>query len=394
MRRSLLILASLGACLGACLVPTGGARAAEAPAHVQGIFLVTDYPTVTVAAGETSTLKLKLHNYGLPPQPVGLSISGLPQGWKAEFVGGSEPITAAMPDTNESVNLQLRVDVPAGATANNQTLVLHAEGQGGAKAELPLKVSLGSELPASLGLKAKQPSWRGTPKSSFEYQLTIRNDSAKDLVVGLAASAPPGFQASYTEAYGTQEISSIPVEAGQTKDVKVKVQPPATVSAGEYQVVARVSAEGASAETPLTMQISGQPKLRLSGKDGRLSGAAEAGSATPINLVVTNDGSAPAADIELSGSPPSDWKTEFEPKKIPALDAGASAPVQVLLTPSSKAVAGDYMTTFRASAKGDSSSADYRVTVTTSTLWGVVGIAIIAVALLIVVGAVARFGRR
>jgi uncharacterized membrane protein len=68
--------------------------------------------------------------------------------------------------------------------------------------------------------------------------------------------------------------------------------------------------------------------------------------------------------------------------------------VQALLTPSSKAVAGDYMVNVRASAKGDSSAADYRVTVTTSTLWGVAGIGIIAVALLVVVGAVARFGRR
>ena len=68
--------------------------------------------------------------------------------------------------------------------------------------------------------------------------------------------------------------------------------------------------------------------------------------------------------------------------------------MQALLTPSSKAVAGDYMTNFRASAKGDSSAADFRVTVSTSTLWGVVGIGIIAIALLIVVGAVARFGRR
>jgi uncharacterized membrane protein len=121
---------------------------------------------------------------------------------------------------------------------------------------------------------------------------------------------------------------------------------------------------------------------------------AEAGTGTPIDLVVTNDGTAPIEDVDLSASPPSDWKAEFQPKKLAALDAGASAPVQVLLTPSSKAVAGDYMANIRASAKGDSSSADFRVTVTTSTLWGVVGIGIIAIALLIVVGAVARFGRR
>jgi uncharacterized membrane protein len=52
------------------------------------------------------------------------------------------------------------------------------------------------------------------------------------------------------------------------------------------------------------------------------------------------------------------------------------------------------MTTFRANAKGDSTTADFRVTVTTSTVWGVVGLGVIAVALLVLLGAVARFGRR
>ena len=382
----------LGIILAALLAVAGSAFAAEAPG-VHGMFLVADYPAVTVAAGDSATIKLKLRNYGLPPVPMSLSVSGLPQGWKAEFLGGGQPVAAAMADVNETVNLQLRIDVPAGASGGAQNLVLHADG-GGSKTELPLKVTLGNDLPASLALKAKLPSLRGTPKSSFDYQLTIRNDSGKDLPISVAAVAPPGFQTSYTESYGSQEISSIPVEAGQTKDVKIKVQPPSSVTAGDYQVIARVSAEGVNADAPLTLQISGQPKLRLSGKDGRLSVQAEAGAATQFPLVVSNDGSAPVEDVELSASPPTDWKTEFDPKKIPGLDAGQSVTVQAMLTPSSKAVAGDYMTNFRASAKGDSSAADFRVTVTTSTLWGVVGIGIIAIALLIVVGAVARFGRR
>jgi uncharacterized membrane protein len=39
-------------------------------------------------------------------------------------------------------------------------------------------------------------------------------------------------------------------------------------------------------------------------------------------------------------------------------------------------------------------SADYRVTVSTSTSWGLVGIAIVAIALIVVGFAVARYGRR
>ena len=387
MRHSLFMI------LAGLLVMSAPARAADT-AGVHGMFLITDYPAIAVAAGDTTTVKLKLRNYGLPPTPVNLSVDGLPEGWKAEFVGGGQPVTAAMADTGEAVNLQLRIEVPAGGGKRAQTLVLHAVGAGGLKAELPLKVSLGSDMPASLALKAKLPSLKGTPKSSFDYQLTIRNDSAKDLPISLGAVAPPGFQTSYTEAYGSQEISSIPVEAGQTKDVKIKIQPPASVTAGDYKVMARVSAEGVSADAPLELQVTGQPRLRLSGKDGRLSAQAEAGNPTPLELTVTNDGSAPVEDVSLSASPPSDWKAVFEPKAIPSIDAGQSVPVQVILTPSSKAVAGDYMTNMRASAKGDSSAADFRITVTTSTLWGMVGVGILAIALLIVVGAVARFGRR
>jgi uncharacterized membrane protein len=65
------------------------------------------------------------------------------------------------------------------------------------------------------------------------------------------------------------------------------------------------------------------------------------------------------------------------------------------LTPADKAIAGDYQITARANAAGGlSESANFRITVLTSTLWGAIGIAIIAIALLVVVFAVARFGRR
>jgi uncharacterized membrane protein len=52
------------------------------------------------------------------------------------------------------------------------------------------------------------------------------------------------------------------------------------------------------------------------------------------------------------------------------------------------------VTTIRASARGDSVSQSFRVAVATSTLWGLAGIGTIAVALLFMAAAVARFGRR
>lgn len=374
------------------LAATGGAQAADAP-HIKGLWLTTDYPSLAAQAGQATTLHLELHNYDLPPQRVALSVADLPTGWKAAILGNGLPVTAAMPATNNDVGLTLRVDVPANAPAGTRELVLHAQGASGS-ATLPVDITIGQNLPPQLTIKTDLPSLQGTPTTSFKYTFHVQNDSDKDTTVKLAAVAPPGFQTSFSEQYGTQQLSSLPIPAGKRKDLQVQVTPPDNVKAGDYPVVVHVSADGVTASTRLAMQITGQPRLTLSGRDDRLSATAEAGEATAINLVLSNDGSAPARDIRLSGSPPPDWKVDFRPASVAELAPHQKAKVQALLTPSEQALAGDYMTTFDADGKSASTSADFRITVETSTLWGIIGVAIIAIALLIAVGAVARFGRR
>ena len=53
-----------------------------------------------------------------------------------------------------------------------------------------------------------------------------------------------------------------------------------------------------------------------------------------------------------------------------------------------------YQYALRASSRGESVSSDFRIAVSTSTYWGIAGAGIIGIALLIMVGAIARFGRR
>ena len=371
----------------------GSLEARAATSDIKGIFLVADYPAVTVAAGESTTIDFNIDNYDEPPQQLALSLSGLPKGWKARFLGNNETIAAAMAATNKSVSAKLRIDVPEGATGAGADLVLHADGER-ERASLPLKIALGNSLPVSLSLKPELPSLTGTPTTSFSYTLDLRNDSGVDLLASLAAATPPDFQASYSKQYDTTQISSLPIKAGQTQNVTLKISPPNTVTAGTYHLMARVSGGGITATAPLSLEIVGQPKLTLGTKSGRLSGDAEAGAGAPIALVLRNTGSAPARNITLSGSPPENWKVSFTPSKLPELAPNATQAVQAVLTPSDKTVAGDYMASFSADSGGDDTNVNYRVTVTTSTLWGIVGIGLIAIALLVVVGAVARYGRR
>ena len=369
------------------------ATAEEAKSDVKGLFLLTDYPAVTLRPGTNSSINLKLQNYGLPPERLSLSVGGVPAGWTATLVGNGQPVAAALPATNASVPLELRLDVPKDAPVGTTNLTIEARGSA-INASLPIAVTLATDLPAKLTLNPQLPELRGTSKSSFEFQLGIKNDSGKKVTVSLSATAPQNFDATFTEQYGSQELNALPLDPGQSKDVKLKVRPPNTIAAGKYKVTAKVTAEDATATADLVLDITGQPKIDITGREGLLSARAEAGKETSVPVVLTNSGTAAAEQIELSGSGPTGWKVNFEPKTVDRIAPNENKEVQAMITPTAKAIAGDYVTTLRASARGESSSQTFRVAVVTSTIWGIWGVGLIGIALLVLVGAVAWFGRR
>jgi len=128
--------------------------------------------------------------------------------------------------------------------------------------------------------------------------------------------------------------------------------------------------------------------------DNRLSGNATAGSSSPLKLVVKNNGSAPARNVTFSASEPTGWEVKFTPERADEIPANGQAEVTASLKPSDKSLSGDYMVTMTASAGDASGSADFRITVGRSTLWGFAGVLLIAVALGVVTFAVNRYGRR
>jgi uncharacterized membrane protein len=392
MLRRLVALVILAICAGAAPVPM--ALAADQASPVTGIFLTTRYPALTVKTGETTTVDLSIHNYKLPPQVLSLSVPEVAQGWKATILGGGQPVAAVevAPDSEE--RLQLRLEPPAGTGAGNYTFAVEAKGSG-QDLKLPFTVTVGQEVPAKLKMTTNFPDLRGTATTSFKYRVTVTNDSGRDATINLSADPPKNFQVNFTEAYGAQQLTSIPIEAGKSKDLDATLTFPRETPAGDYKLTLHAKTEQASADLNVSLTIVGQPRIAISGEGGRLSGDAYAGQESQLTVVLRNDGSEAARDIEMSATAPDGWKTTFDPKTVPSLAAGATQDVKLTMSPSPRAIAGDYQMTVRASAAGGiSESANFRITVLTSTLWGAIGIAIIAVALLVVVFAVARFGRR
>lgn len=383
----ILILAVIGLVV-AGLVPAG---AADQPAY-KGLGLSTPYPSQTIRAGEPVTLTVSVKNYGLPPQVVTLRVIEAAPRWRASFLAAGRTVSAVAVGPDQDVTVSLRLEPPAGTRSGTFRFRLAAEGQGG-KAELPLVLTMGEVLPSRLALDVELPTLRGAATSSFRYRLTLRNDSDRDLLVNLDATVPKGAQINFT-AVG-QQVTSLPIKAGESRDVDAEVTLAQQTPAGDYQVVVRARAGDAVAERKLTLTVTGRADLSItSAEGGRLSGRAYAGQATPLKLVIKNRGSAPARNVEMNSSEPSGWETKFEPQRIPEIAPNGEATVTANIKPLAKAIAGDYMVTIRANAGDVSASSDFRITVVTSRLWGLVGIVVVLAAVAVVLQAVQRYGRR
>jgi len=362
-------------------------------AAFRGLSLATPYPAQTVRAGERVSLTLTIKNYGLPPQNVALRLTEVARGWKASILGGGRPVAAVHVETDQEASITLQLDPPEGAGTGSFRFNVAAVGQG-ASATLPITLTIGQVLPPRLTLTAELPVLRGPATSSFRYRLTLKNESDRDLLINLQAQTQKSFQVSFTPSFASQQVTSLPVKAGESRDLDAEVSLPREVAAGSYDVTVVAAAGEARAALKLGLEVTGRADLTLTTPDGRLSGRAYANRSTPFKLVVKNQGGAVARDVELSASEPTGWEVKFDPARIDTVPPNQEKEVTASIKPAAKAVTGDYIVTLRANAGEASSSADFRVTVYTSTLWGLIGILLVAVALGVVSLAVSRYGRR
>ncbi len=354
----------------------------------------TRFPAQVIEAGKTVTIDLTIGNEGNKPLIVHLEAKNLPEGWKATFRGLGRIVKAVYVKPKDDASVSLRLEQPADVKAGTYHIIVVAT-SGTYRAELPLELTVQEKLPPRLKLDVELPILRGTPNTNFRFEATLRNEGDQDLTVNLEAQAPEGFQVVFKPSFGTQEITSLPLKANESKRLNIEVKVPRQTPAGRYPIHVRAVGGDAEAAVDLAVEVTGLPELSVTAPEGRLTANAYVGKETPLDIIIQNLGTANARNIELSATKPAGWKVEFDPKHIDDLPPGQQIKVTAKIRPSDKAIAGDYMVTIRASADGGVfDSTDFRITVLTSTMWGIVGIALIAIAVLIVALAVMRFGRR
>lgn len=388
------VFASLSLALGLVLifsVPVA-AQSSDQPAHNPALSLKTDYPTMVIGIDDNVTIELTLSTE-TEAQIVDLSVDGLPSGWSSSFRGGSHTVKAAYVEPGNSAFVSLRVEPPAAVEPGSYQFQVVADGNG-VEASLPVEIIVQERVPANLTFDIDLPTLRGRPSTTFRYSVALNNEGDEDLTADLFAQAPNVFQVVFKSA--GQEVTSIPIEANSSKSLSVEAQPLLNViPAEDYTITLRAQSGDVSTSTEVVAEVVGQSSIGLKTPDGRLSGRAVAGDETSYTILVQNTGSAPATGITMSSTPPTGWTVSFDPQEIDVLGPGQQQEVGVSVQPNDKALAGDYVVTFRATPENENvQTMDFRVTVRTSTLWGVVGIGLIAISVGVVGWAVMRFGRR
>ena len=379
--------------LAAAAVTGALALAVTAPTTLaQDLTITTPYPAVVVSPGSNVSFDIEVKTS--TPERVELALSGAPEAWNASLHGGGFVIDAVETNGTDPATVRVDLDVPADATGTTRMTLRGTIGS--EVVELPLQVRVEADATGDLTLTTDFPSLRGPSSQTFNFNLTLRNDTAEDLTFSVNAQAPTGWTVTANLTGQSQAASAI-VQAGSTSGVTVSATPPSAAAAGTYDIEVVAVAGERNITGALQVEVTGSYDLTVSTSDGRLNGRGAAGSASPLVVTLENRGTAAITNVKLTATAPTGWEVTFDPDTIASLEADATTPttVNAQVKPSGDAIAGDY--TITVTATGDQSTRDtmeIRYTVETNLLWGVIGVALIVAVAGGVWWVFQRYGRR
>src|ERR1051325_4426413 len=363
------------------------------------------YRDVTVGEGQEVTMDADVVNRRREPVSVALAIDGVPQGWEVNFNSRypSYPVrsvTVAPSDQNntKSKTLEFKAKVPEGARPGNYPVRVTAKDVAGSTqyAEtVNFRVTSKKVETGGLQLTSQYPVLTTSSGQTLKFTVDLKNETNKPLTTSLVALAPEGWTVRFKPQFGDTQISSIQLKENGTETLSVQIESPANAEAKKCPVTVRARAVAYEAATNLRVSLKGTQDLKMGSASGTLNTALTAGAKSPVEFLVGNAGTAPIRNLSFITKKPNDkWTVDFRPDKIAALAPGEVQQIKMEILAPDRTIAGDYMLTLTANSPEVNKTVDFRVTVSTPTVWGWIGFAIVALVVLGLGVVFFRLGRR
>ena len=369
------------------------------PARAEGgLALYTNYPGMSVEPGDSLSLTVNMDNLTGAALDADVTITSMPDGWDGYLQGGSYQISRIhVPAGENSATMTLHLTVPGELEEGSYKVKVHAQAVGlEASDDVEFNFQAASQEAGRGTFTSEYPEQEGASGTNFSFSATLINNSLKPQTYNLSSNAPAGWSVSFLPSGETTAVAAIDVEAGASQALTVSVKPPERVESGEYQISCSAVSAAETLSTDLSVTITGTYGLEMSTPDGRLSFDANAGKASDVTLYITNTGNVDLENVSLNSSAPSGWTVTYnlDDNIIESLPAGSTSEVVASVKPGNDAITGDYVTSFSVTSEQSSDQLEFRVSVKTSTMWGIVAIAIVVVVALGLEYVFRKFGRR
>jgi uncharacterized membrane protein len=268
----------------------------------------------------------------------------------------------------------------------------------------PVAVTAQDEEPGettpSLTMECNIPSYSDDSGETFNYSCTMEYDGDEKITVNFDLDAPQGWYP-YIQ-YSGKQVSSIDIGPGTdygpdsvTFSVYLAPMTSEYPEPGDYNLTVTGTSGDLNFSETLTANVKAKYDFKLTTETGNLATKATSGKENHFTFDVVNNSSVEITNVVFNISKPSNWVVSTSPDKITSLGSGQTQQVDLIITPpEGKTVAGDYMITIKASSEKVNDSMDVRVTVETPSIWGWVGIIIIAVVIIGLIVLFMKMGRR
>jgi uncharacterized membrane protein len=372
-------------------------KAADEAKPDRALVMAAEYPGVEIAKDEDVSMDIIFHNKGRKDEDVEVWIVEKP---KAKIKTYRYTVTGIHVPSGDDKSLTFEADPDEGVKPGEYQFRINArtlDGKFRMSQAITVKVTADdgkAKEPKGVKLTTSYPVIRGPSDATFEFSLEVDSKLDEDAVFDLLAKGPQGWDINFKPAYETKYITSLRIKSKQSTTVAVQVKPSMGTQAGEFPVNVRVSSGDANAEAKLMVVLTGTYDIEVGTPSGLLSLDARQGKPANMSFYVRNTGSAKNSDIKFMTFKPENWKVEFKPEKIDAIEPGDLKQVEVIITPYEDALVGDYSVAVNVEGEKASKNLEFRTTVKASAVWGWIGIGIIVVVIGGLFGLFRWLGRR